>query len=239
MNERSLFMEALEKDTLTERSAFLDAACAGDEALRQRIEALLNSHVEAGNFLEVPVPERLLECDSTPGNAKTKEEAGSASDGRDVLRLLAPSNKPGSLGRLAHYEILAVVGHGGMGVVLKAFDENLHRIVAIKLMSPERAASGAARQRFIREARAAAAVSHDHVVTIYAVEADHRPPFIVMQLVDGVSLEQKLDEKGPLDLNAILRVAIQTASGLDAAHAQGLVHRDIKPANILLENGVE
>src|SRR5947199_77383 len=85
----------------------------------------------------------------------------------------------------------------------------------------------------------AAAVTNEHVVAIHAIEEDQRPPYLVMQFVDGVSLQEKLDRQGPLELRAILRIGVQIAEGLAAAHAQGLVHRDIKPANILLENGVE
>src|SRR5262249_38620446 len=136
-------------------------------------------------------------------------------------------------------EILEVVGRGGMGVVLKGFDEKLHRVVAIKVLAAELAVSGTARQRFTREARAAAAVSHEHVVTIHAVEEGHPPPYLVIQLGDGVSLQEKLDEEGPPGLKEILRIGLQVAAGLAAAHAHGLVHRDVKPANILLENGVE
>src|SRR5262249_29409220 len=94
-------------------------------------------------------------------------------------------------------------------------------------------------QRFTREAQAAAAVSHDHIVTIHAVEEASGLPYLVMQLVAGMSLQERLDREGPMELPEILRIGLQTASGLAAAHAQGLVHRDIKPANILLENGVE
>jgi hypothetical protein len=155
------------------------------------------------------------------------------------LSFLAPPRKPGSLGRLDHYEILEVIGKGGFGMVLKAFDEKLHRIVAIKVLSLELSANGTARQRFIREARTAAAVVHEHVVTIHAVVEEHRPPYLVMQMIDGVTLQQKLDKIGTLQVRQILRIGMQMAEGLAAAHKQGLVHRDIKPANILLENGVE
>ncbi len=157
----------------------------------------------------------------------------------DDLAFLSPPTKAGSIGRLAHYEILAVIGKGGFGTVLKAFDEKLHRMVAIKVLSPELSASGTARQRFIREARAAAAVTHENLVTIHAVEEDHRPPYLVMQLIDGVTLQQKIDKAGTLGLKEILRIGLQMAAGLAAAHKQGLVHRDIKPTNVLLENGVE
>ena len=155
------------------------------------------------------------------------------------LDFLQPSDQSDSRGRLGSYEILEVVGRGGMGLVLKAYDTSLRRIVAIKVMAAHLATSSLARRRFVREARAAAAVSHDHVVAIYAVEENNDPPFLVMQFVNGKTLQERLVASGPLALNEVLRIGTQTASGLAAAHAQGLVHRDIKPANILLENGVE
>ncbi|MFL5240690.1 MAG: SUMF1/EgtB/PvdO family nonheme iron enzyme [Gemmataceae bacterium] len=156
----------------------------------------------------------------------------------EALAFLTPSPDPKHLGRLDNYAILEVVGQGGMGIVLKAFDEQLHRIVAVKVLAPQLATSASARRRFIREAQAAAAVCHDHVVTIHAVNAG-TVPYLVMQLVAGYSLQDKLEKSGALGLKEILRIGLQTAEGLAAAHKQGLVHRDIKPANILLENGVE
>jgi uncharacterized protein (TIGR03067 family) len=155
------------------------------------------------------------------------------------LDFLLPTDQPDSRGRLGTYEILDVVGRGGMGLVLKAYDPSLRRIVAIKVMAGHLASSPVARKRFTREARAAAAVSHDHVVAIYSVEEYQEPPFIVMQFVGGKTLQERVVASGPLAVPEILRIGMQTASGLAAAHAQGLVHRDIKPANILLENGVE
>jgi hypothetical protein len=112
-------------------------------------------------------------------------------------------------------------------------------VVAIKVMATQLATNAAARKRFLREARAAAAVCHDHIVTIHAVEKSGDLPYLVMQCVSGMSLQERIDRNGPLALHEILRIGMQTASGLAAAHAQGLIHRDIKPANILLENGVE
>jgi RNA polymerase sigma factor (TIGR02999 family) len=120
-----------------------------------------------------------------------------------------------------------------------AFDETLHRVVAIKVMAAALATSATARQRFTREAQAAAAVSHDHVVTVHAVEETNGLPYLVMQYVAGMSLQERLDRDGSLPLVEILRIGMQTAAGLAAAHAQGLIHRDVQPANILLENGVE
>jgi uncharacterized protein (TIGR03067 family) len=177
---------------------------------------------------------RNLRGETGPERTRPFPPAGGAS-----LDFLDPPEKPGQLGKLAHYEILEVIGRGGMGVVLKGFDQTLHRVVAIKVMAPELASSGTARERFEREARAAAAVSHDHVVTIHAVAEAKGLPYLVMQYVHGESLQQNLDRTGPLELKEVLRIGMQAADGLAAAHAQGLIHRDIKPANILLENGVQ
>ncbi len=156
-----------------------------------------------------------------------------------TLDFLDPPAKPGQLGKLAHYEVLEIIGRGGMGVVLKALDTTLQRIVAVKVMAPALAVSGTARERFRREAHAAAAVSHDNIVTIHAIDEAKGLPYLVMQYISGVSLQEKLDSEGPLELKEILRIGMQTADGLAAAHAQGLIHRDIKPANILLENGLQ
>jgi serine/threonine protein kinase len=153
--------------------------------------------------------------------------------------LLSPAERPDLLGMLGPYEIQSVIGQGGMGIVLKGFDTALQRVVAIKVLAPHLAASVTARRRFLREAQAVAAVTHDHVVTIHAVDEANGFPYLVMQFVSGQSLQDSIDRKGPLELKEILRIGMQTASGLAAAHAQGLVHRDIKPGNILLENGVQ
>ncbi len=151
------------------------------------------------------------------------------------LFFLVPADRPDLLGRLGPYEVQAVIGQGGMGVVLKAFEPALHRLVAIKVLSPVLAGSATARQRFTREARAAAAVSHDHIVAVYGVSEVNGLPYLVMQYVAGESLQDRLDRAGPLDVTEVVRLGLQTAQALAAAHAQGLIHRDIKPANILLE----
>ena len=248
----SIFFAALEKTDPVERAACLDEACRGDDELRRRVERLLEAHPQVGNFLEQPVADKLADEGLAPGEGteeagaqpvqnkldETRTEGSSSGAAAEVLDFLAPSQKPDSLGRVGHYEILQVVGHGGMGVVFKAFDEKLRRVVAIKVMAPELATSGTARKRFTREAQAAAAVNHEHVVAIHAVEEGDRLPFLVMQFIDGVSLQNKLDREGPPGLKEILRIGLQIAEGLAAAHRQGLVHRDVKPANILLENGV-
>lgn len=176
-----------------------------------------------------------LSCKETYAFPPCQSKSNSGAD----LFFLQPSQKPGSIGRLEHYEILEVIGRGGMGIVLKAFDDTLHRVVAIKVLAPHLASNSVSRQRFLREARAAAAVVHDHVVTIHAVAETNGIPYLVMQLIAGVSLEDLLRRQGILEPKEILRIGMQIASGLAAAHTQGLVHRDIKPGNILLENGVQ
>ena len=123
--------------------------------------------------------------------------------------------------------------------MLKARDAKLERLVAVKVLNPDLASNGPARARFLREARSAAAVTHEHVVTIHAVDEANEMPFLVMEYILGVSLEDRIQRSGHLKVEEILRIGMQAASGLAAAHAQGVVHRDIKPSNILLENGVE
>lgn len=156
-----------------------------------------------------------------------------------TLDFLEPSDDPDSLGKLGEYEVFEMIGRGGMGVVLRAFDARLNRFVAIKVLSPHLASSDHARRRFRREGRAAAAVRHDHVVAIHAVDEARGLPYLVMEFIEGSSLQEKIAREAPLPVEEILRIGLQTAAGLASAHDQGLVHRDIKPANILLENGVE
>ena len=155
------------------------------------------------------------------------------------LDFLEPASHPEMLGRIGRYEVERLIGAGGMGVVLKAYDTELHRVVAIKVLLPHLATSSAARRRFAREAKAAAAVVHEHVIPIHDVESDGSPPYLVMQFVPGHSLQTRVDEQGPLEIKEVLRIARQAAAGLAAAHAQGVVHRDVKPANILLEDSVD
>ena len=175
-----------------------------------------------------------------PFDRQSTDETAAATDYRAALEgiLEAPSH-PELLGRLGRYEIERVIGAGGMGIVLRGFDSDLNRPVAIKILARHLAHSGAARQRFARESRAAAAVVHEHVVAIHNVETRGETPFLVMQYVAGESLQERVNQIGPLDAKEVLRIGIQAAAGLHAAHEQGVIHRDIKPANILLEHGVD
>jgi serine/threonine-protein kinase len=155
------------------------------------------------------------------------------------LDFLAATDDPRMLGRFAGYEISGVVGQGGMAIVLKGFDPALNRYSAIKVLAPHFASSGAARERFAREAQAAAAVIHENVIAIHGVGESNNLPYLIMPYVRGESLQKRIDKFGVLSVEEILRISLQTARALAAAHEQGLVHRDVKPGNILLPDGVE
>lgn len=141
------------------------------------------------------------------------------------------------LGSLDRFQLVEMVGRGGMGMVFRAFDACLERTVAIKVLDPQMAKNELAQQRFCREARATARVSHENVVTIHHVgEVEDRDLYyLVMQFVEGRSLQEILDTDGALTVREAVRIAMATASGLAAAHATNLIHRDIKPGNILIE----
>lgn len=224
----------------------LQLALAG--RLNAEEESLLNRHLD-------DCPECAAALEQLSGGSQASDEVASmlTPDGLDdawplreecsitdfVVDHLEPSDAPEALGKLGGYDIFEVIGRGGMGVVLKGYDRELKRFVAIKALAPHLAHSTLARKRFAREAQAAAAVVNLHVIAIHHVQPNGKLPFLVMPLLTGESLAQRLKAKGALELNEALRVGMQAADGLAAAHAQGLIHRDIKPANILLEKGVE
>lgn len=255
MTDKELFAAALAVVDPAARSAFLQSVRLEDEEQLHRVESALALH-EANNRLP---PTAMLVKQPSDGNASTivSDKAAvqvdsdnsvqpglavseSAAHNRDHRpeeprpSYLQPSARPGSIGRLAHYEILEVLGQGAFGTVYKATDEKLERVVAIKVMAPELAATSPARKRFLREARTAAAIRHENVVSIYAVE-ESPIPYLVMEYIPGETLQHRLDERGPLDVPDVLRLGRQIAEGLAAAHARELIHRDVKPGNILLE----
>jgi len=215
---------------------------------QNRMEALAT----AGNAVLSSVV-RHIDRDSPPSDSAFWKAIGKAeSDATQVfiptldvsdlkLDFLQPSDTPGRIGRVSTFDIVRVIGRGGMGVVLHAYDPSLSRDVAIKMLDPQLANNDVARQRFCREARSAAAVSHDNIVAVHQVNEDEKSglPFIVMQLVNGESLEQRLKRVGKLSVAEAMRMGMQAAAGLAGAHSYGLIHRDIKPGNILLEAGTD
>lgn len=156
-----------------------------------------------------------------------------------AVDFLSPSSSPDAIGRMGEIDIHEVIGRGGMGVVLKGYQPELKRLVAVKVLAPHLAVSGPARQRFAREAQATAAIMHPNVVPILTVHSTGKLPYLVMPFLACESLQQRINRQGALDLVDVLRIGMQTAQGLAAAHAQGIVHRDVKPANILLEKSVD
>jgi formylglycine-generating enzyme required for sulfatase activity len=222
VTEKDVFIAARELSDLAARTSYLDGACGADRALRDRVEALLRAHDQPDSLLDPA-------ADATIGL-----ESGAPADDEIPLGFLAPPTRPDALGRIGHYEVLEVLGKGAFGIVFRAFDDVLQRVVAVKVLAPQLAATSPARKRFLREARTSAAIRHENVVQVHEV-GEQPLPYLVIEFIPGETLQQKLDRVGPLDVPETLRIGRQIAEGLTAAHATDLIHRDIKPGNILLE----
>jgi serine/threonine protein kinase len=203
-----MLREVLERPS-GERPAFLDQACDGDAAMRDEVDSILSFRERAASFLETPA----------------LESARDWFDG-DQIGL-----EPGML--LGQYCIERQIGKGGMGLVYLAYDGQLHRRVAIKLLPPHLEADEFAKKGLIREARAAASLEHPNICAIHEVREDDERNFIVMQYVDGESLADRI-KREPLDPLDALDIGIQVAEALAEAHSHGLIHRDIKPHNVMV-----
>ncbi len=212
------------------------ARCADcQERVAQFTLTLQNASAES----QIGAPDHAPPRESASG-AATEAQGEPGEYGDDVeLGFLLPSTDPRSLGKIGGYDVQSIVGRGGMGVVLKAFDPSLQRLVAIKVLAPALASNQKARRRFLREARAAAAINHPNVITIHGVDEQNGMPYLVMEFIGGCTLRERIRAKPRLEMIEILRIASQVATGLAAAHQQGVVHRDIKPSNIMLEDGIE
>lgn len=196
--------------------------------LKAKVRSLLSSAdsavVSAGAPVQTGVGQDTCAVEAAPAGAAAEDDDG-----------FAPPQQADEIGRLAGYRILKLLGEGGMGKVLLAEDLQLKRKVALKVMKRGLALNPKARQRFLQEAQLAAAIDHDHIAHIYQVGEDRGIPFLAMQLLNGSSLEDLLKRQGAFKIKQILRISMQVAEGLSAAHERNLIHRDIKPANIWIE----
>ncbi|QJW94878.1 protein kinase domain-containing protein [Frigoriglobus tundricola] len=182
-----------------------------------------------------PVPDSDRTQAAPEPGASAETVVGNPDRLRAFRHTFGPPAAPGEVGTLGPYRVVKQLGRGGMGAVYAALDTRLDRRLALKVMLPDCAADAEAKERFLREARAAAQVAHDNVVTVF--EADERDgvPYIAMQYLEGYPLDEFLKRKGCPTVPQVLRIVRETAAGLAAAHKIGLVHRDIKPGNLWLE----
>jgi serine/threonine protein kinase len=173
--------------------------------------------------------------DSNASAASSADETESPAHAGSAKPKFGAPAVPGEVGTLGPYRVVKQLGAGGMGAVYLAVDTRLDRKLALKVMLPEFAADRDAKERFLREARAAAKISHDNVVIVHEADERQGVPYIAMQFLQGTPLDEYLKHKGVPALPHVIRIAREAAAGLAAAHALGLVHRDIKPANLWLE----
>ncbi len=196
------------------RAAFLEEACAGDEELRREVESLLRFDSRGDRFIEEPALE--------------------------LAAKMMAHEKPQSLvgKQLGSYQILSLLGAGGMGVVYRARDTRLNRSVAIKVLPSDKVSDPERKRRFIQEARAASALNHPNIITLYDIGSESGVDFIVMEYVAGKTLDHRIPRKG-MRLNEALKLAIQITDALAKAHSAGIIHRDLKPTNVMVtEDGV-
>ena len=231
MNELQIFVLAREHRNSEQRSDFLLKATAGDSELLKRVEKLLEFDSESTQIFDRHPQSIVGELETSVHSFSSLSTAKIAHALSDTL-----SETPNleSIGRLLHYDVIEPIGQGGFGYVLKALDNKLQRDVAIKVLHKRYSELPEAREQFLYEARAAAGIRNDNTVQIYAVEEDPIP-FLVMEFIEGTTLQKRIQDHAPLPVDEVLRIGIEIASGLAAAHAKDLVHRDIKPANILLD----
>jgi len=205
---KRIHQAALELEA-SERTVFLDEACAGDEKLRREVESLQAYEDDAASFMELPAVEA-------------------------TARVLSEAPETTLVGRtLSHYQVVSLLGAGGMGEVYLALDPRLDRTVALKILPGDLASDADRMQRFTREAKAASALNHPNVATIYDVGESDGVRFIAMEHVEGQTLAARIAGR-PLAPADIVDIGAQVADALDAAHARGITHRDIKPANLML-----
>jgi Tol biopolymer transport system component len=243
---RTVFQAAAEREP-SERAAFLDEACADDIEMRLEVESLLSYDGSTGGALEsehdpetwLAVERERVLREACGDNDQLRQRIDDVLDrpdqgtaGQPAIEVAVRSEggrlTPGDL--LGPYRVVELLGTGGMGEVYKATDTRLGRTVALKLLTASTLSASHA-QRFVREARAASALNHPNICTLYDIGEYRGEPLLVMELLEGQTLDARIAGK-PLPIDQLLNLALQIAAGLEAAHTAGLVHRDIKPANI-------
>lgn len=204
---KEIFNAALKREP-SERASYLDEICDGDTEIRSEVESLLASHDEANSFLENP-----------------------PIDGEDLTETKQLQISNGAT--FGHYEIVSQIGVGGMGEVYLALDKKLDRKVAVKILNEKFAKHEANLQRFVKEAKAASALNHPNILTIYEIGDANETHYIVSEYIEGETLREVLNRQS-LTLAEILDITVQVANALSTAHAAKIIHRDIKPENIVV-----